>query len=223
RWSLSIISFTKKLLITNHRQRPSVSEQTTKKRKIRYSRVSRVPDAIDEHGTFNSNYQPTTKSRRPRVSANSIVDVTNIQSNPRSVATYEDYETEDKYYDDGGDNNDEPVNEVEENPVEEQDEDQEELRELMSLSSDPKIQRKFLDLRISNKSLMSINATLTATVEDQSNKIASLTSFESIVASQQQQLDHIIKIEELLRVMSNKISEQETDIKSLKSQIGETS
>ena len=70
---------------------------------------------------------------------------------------------------------------------------------------------------------MSINATLTATIEDQSNKIASLTSFESIVASQQQQLDHIIKIEELLRVMSNKLSEQETDIKSLKSQIGEAS
>ncbi|CAG8786069.1 164_t:CDS:1, partial [Racocetra fulgida] len=50
----------------------------------------------------------------------------------------------------------------------------------------------------------------------------SLTSFESIVASQQQQLDHIIKTEELLRV-SNKISEQETDIKSLKSQIREAS
>ncbi|CAG8585896.1 19484_t:CDS:1, partial [Racocetra fulgida] len=70
---------------------------------------------------------------------------------------------------------------------------------------------------------MSINATLTATVEDQSNKIASLTSFESIVALKQQQLDHIIKTEELLHVMSNKISEQETDIKSLKSQIGEAS
>ncbi|CAG8829587.1 12733_t:CDS:2, partial [Gigaspora rosea] len=81
----------------------------------------------------------------------------------------------------------------------------------------------FLDLRISNKSLMSLNATLTAKVEDQSNKIASLTSFESIVVSQQQQLDHIIKIEELLRVMSNKISEQESDIKSLKCQIGEAS
>ncbi|CAG8632605.1 2733_t:CDS:1, partial [Racocetra fulgida] len=78
----------------------------------------------------------------PRVSANSIIDVMNIQSNPRSVTTYEDYETEDKYYDDSSDNNDEPVNKVEENPVEEQDEDQEELRELVLLSSDPKIQHK---------------------------------------------------------------------------------
>ncbi|CAG8714185.1 8133_t:CDS:2, partial [Racocetra fulgida] len=143
----------------------------------------------------------------PQVSANSIIDVTNIQSNPRSVATYEDCKTEDIYYDDSGDNNDEPVNEVKENPVKEQDKDQEELRELI----------------ISNKSFMSINATLISTVEDQSNKIASLTSFESIIASKQQQLDHIIKIEELLRVMSNEISEQETDIKSLKSQIGEAS
>ncbi|CAG8518653.1 16576_t:CDS:2 [Racocetra fulgida] len=60
---------------------------------------------------------------------------------------------------------------------------------------------------------MLINATLTATVEDQSSKIAGLASFESIVASQQQQLDHIIKIKELLL----------TDIKSLKFQIGEAS
>ncbi|CAG8464496.1 11770_t:CDS:2 [Scutellospora calospora] len=187
--------------------------------------LSRVPDAIDEHGTFDPNYQPIIKSRRPRVSADSIVDVTSIQSNPRKVVTYaqgEDggYETEDKNnYDD-----DEPADEDEENSGEEQDEeDQEELNELMSLSSDPKIQRKFLDLRISNKSLMSINATLTATVENQSNKIANLTSFESIVSSQQQQLDHMIKIEELLRAMSNKISEQESDIKSLKCQIGEAS
>ncbi|CAG8781156.1 45757_t:CDS:2 [Gigaspora margarita] len=132
--------------------------------------LSRVPDSIDEHGIFDSNHQPITKSQQN-----------------------------------------------------EEDQDQEELRELMSLSSDPKIQRKFLDLRISNKSLMSINATLTAKVEDQSNKIANLTSFESIVVSQQQQLDHIIKIEELLRVMSNKISEQDSDIKSLKCQIGEAS
>ncbi|CAG8451694.1 10084_t:CDS:2, partial [Racocetra fulgida] len=104
------------------------------------------------------------------------------------VATYEDYEIEDKCYDDGGDNDNEPVNKVEENPDEEQGEDQEKLGEL-----------------------------------NQSIKIASLTSFESIIASQQQQLDHIIKIEELLHVISNKISEQETDIKSLKSQIGEAS
>ncbi|CAG8675142.1 19170_t:CDS:2, partial [Racocetra fulgida] len=102
------------------------------------------------------------------------------------------FNDKDLYYDNGGNNNDEPVNE-------------------------------FLDLRISNKSFMSINATLTATVEDQSNKIASFTLFELIVASKQQQLDHIIKIEELLHVISNKISEQETDIKSLKSQIGEAS
>ncbi|CAG8738406.1 16359_t:CDS:2 [Dentiscutata erythropus] len=150
--------------------------------------LSRVPDSIDEHGTFDSNHQPTTKSRRPRVAADSIIDVTSIQSNSRSDATYAQRGIE-----------------------------------LMSLSSNPKIQRKFLDLRISNKSLASLNASLTAKVEDQSNKIASLSSFESIVASQQQQLDHIIKIEEMLRVMSTKISEQDSDIKSLKSQIGEAS
>ncbi|CAG8797194.1 2764_t:CDS:1, partial [Racocetra fulgida] len=63
-------------------------------------------------------------------SANSIVDVTNVQSNPQSVTTYEDYEIEDKCYDVGGENNDEPVNKVEKNPDEEQDEDQEELGEL---------------------------------------------------------------------------------------------
>ncbi|RIB08664.1 hypothetical protein C2G38_330821 [Gigaspora rosea] len=116
--------------------------------------LSRVPDSIDEHGIFDSNHQPITKSRRPRVSADSIVDVTSIQSNPRRDATYAqrgivedgDHETEDKYnYDDGGDNDDESVDETEENSAEEQneeDQDQEELRELMSLSSDPKIQRK---------------------------------------------------------------------------------
>ncbi|KAF0429335.1 hypothetical protein F8M41_005717 [Gigaspora margarita] len=218
----------------SNRSDPGPPEHLLKRRTSDHV-LSRVPDSIDEHGIFDSNHQPTTKSRRPRVSADSIVDVTSIQSNPRRDATYAqrgivedgDHETEDKYnYDDGGDNDDESADETEENSAEEQneeDQDQEELRELMSLSSDPKIQRKFLDLRISNKSLMSINATLTAKVEDQSNKIANLTSFESIVVSQQQQLDHIIKIEELLRVMSNKISEQDSDIKSLKCQIGEAS
>jgi len=48
-----------------------------------------------------------------------------------------------------------------------------------------------------------------------------LPSFESIVSTQQQQLDHILKVEKLMDVLSNKMSEQETEIKTLKDKLCE--
>ncbi|CAG8594731.1 11818_t:CDS:2 [Acaulospora morrowiae] len=96
------------------------------------------------------------------------------------------------------------------------------VEELMSLSSDPKVQRKFLDLRISNKSLLSLNASLDATVKDQSLKLANLPTFESIASTQQQQLDHILKVEKLMDALTKKMSEQESEIKDLKEKLDQT-
>ncbi|CAG8435695.1 6208_t:CDS:10 [Diversispora eburnea] len=97
--------------------------------------------------------------------------------------------------------------------------------ELMSLSSDPKIQRKvssqLILIIISNKSLITLNSSLDATIKEQALKLANLPSFESIVSTQQQQLDHILKVEKLMDVLSNKMSEQETEIKTLKDKLCE--
>ncbi|CAJ0755422.1 7625_t:CDS:2 [Entrophospora sp. SA101] len=68
-----------------------------------------------------------------------------------------------------------------------------ELDELMSLSSDPKVQRKFLDLRISNKSLLVLNATLESTVKEQTDKIATMPSFEVMMETQQKQSEYLNK------------------------------
>ncbi|CAJ0872425.1 15081_t:CDS:2 [Entrophospora sp. SA101] len=73
------------------------------------------------------------------------------------------------------------------------DNDQAELDELMSLSSDPKVQRKFLDLRISNKSLLVLNATLESTVKEQTDKIATMPSFEVMMETQQKQSEYLNK------------------------------
>ncbi|CAJ0895615.1 12822_t:CDS:2 [Entrophospora sp. SA101] len=67
------------------------------------------------------------------------------------------------------------------------------LDELMSLSSDPKVQRKFLDLRISNKSLLVLNATLESTVKEQTDKIATMPSFEVMMETQQKQSEYLNK------------------------------
>ncbi|RIA88203.1 hypothetical protein C1645_739542 [Glomus cerebriforme] len=96
------------------------------------------------------------------------------------------------------------------------DADQEELEELMSMSSNPKIQRKFLDLKIANKSLLALNGTLEETIKKQSSN---LNTFESMTDVQQLQLDHLTKVEELMRELSIKISSQELEIKNLKNKL----
>nr|CAG8605946.1 611_t:CDS:2 [Entrophospora candida] len=63
----------------------------------------------------------------------------------------------------------------------------------MSLSSDPKVQRKFLDLQISNKSLLTLNATLESTVKEQTDKIATMPSFEVMMETQQKQSEYLNK------------------------------
>nr|CAG8639328.1 8495_t:CDS:10 [Entrophospora candida] len=98
-----------------------------------------------------------------------------------------------------------------------------ELDELMKLSSDPKVQRKFLDLRISNKSLLTLNVTLESTVKEQSDKLATIPSFEAMMETQQKQLEHLNKVEELINTLSTKMTEQDDEIKVIKSQIIEKS
>ncbi|RGB34069.1 hypothetical protein C1646_703080 [Rhizophagus diaphanus] len=105
----------------------------------------------------------------------------------------------------------------EENTVED---DQEELEELMNMSSNPKIQRKFLDLKIANKSLLTLNGTLEETIKKQSSN---LNTFESMTDVQQLQLDHITKVEELMRELSIKISSQELEIRNLKNKLEDNS
>jgi hypothetical protein len=83
--------------------------------------------------------------------------------------------------------------------------------------------RQFLDLKISNKSLSTLNATLESTVKEQEAKLAETKTVESFVTVQHQQSDSISKLEELLREMSDKLSKQETEIAKLKGQVVEGS
>ncbi|CAH1762493.1 7311_t:CDS:2 [Entrophospora sp. SA101] len=53
--------------------------------------------------------------------------------------------------------------------------------------------RKFLDLRISNKSLLVLNATLESTVKEQTDKIATMPSFEVMMETQQKQSEYLNK------------------------------
>lgn len=66
-----------------------------------------------------------------------------------------------------------------------------------------------------------MNANLDATIKEQALKLANLPSFESIATTQQQQLDHILKVEELMDVLTNKMTEQESEIKTLKDKLCE--
>nr|CAG8579568.1 114_t:CDS:2 [Entrophospora candida] len=94
-----------------------------------------------------------------------------------------------------------------------------EIEDLLKLSLNPKVQRKFLDLQISNKSLLNINTTLESTIKEQNNKLATIPSFESIMAQQQKQLEHLTKVEELMLKLTTKMSEQDNEIKALKNQL----
>ncbi|CAJ0633127.1 2153_t:CDS:2 [Entrophospora sp. SA101] len=76
------------------------------------------------------------------------------------------------------------------------------------------VQRKFLDLRISNKSLLTLNVTLESTVKEQSDKLATIPSFEAMMETQQKQLEHLNKVEELINTLSNKMTEQDDEIKT---------
>lgn len=79
---------------------------------------------------------------------------------------------------------------------------------------------KFLDLKIANKSLLTLNGTLEETIKKQSSN---LNTFESMTDVQQLQLDHITKVEELMRELSIKISSQESEIRNLKNKLEDNS
>jgi hypothetical protein len=79
---------------------------------------------------------------------------------------------------------------------------------------------KFLDLKIANKSLLTLNATLEETIK---KKSSNLNTFESMTDVQQLQLDHITKVEELMRELSIKISSQELEIRNLKNKLEDNS
>ncbi|CAJ0872470.1 15077_t:CDS:2 [Entrophospora sp. SA101] len=79
--------------------------------------------------------------------------------------------------------------------------------------------RKFLDLRISNKSLLVLNATLESTVKEQTDKIATMPSFEVMMETQQKQSEYLNKVEELINTLSTRMNEHENEIKVMIRQI----
>ncbi|CAJ0830524.1 2118_t:CDS:10 [Entrophospora sp. SA101] len=83
--------------------------------------------------------------------------------------------------------------------------------------------RKFLDLRISNKSLLSLNVVLESTVKEQSDKLAIIPSFEAMMETQKKQVENLNKVEKLICTLSTKMTEQDNEIKVIKSQIIEKS
>ncbi|CAI2170560.1 17911_t:CDS:2 [Funneliformis geosporum] len=87
--------------------------------------------------------------------------------------------------------------------------------------SDPKVRRKLLDLKITNKSLLTINADYEERIKTQSSKLSILPSFKSMKNVQQLQHEHISKVEQLMRELSVKFSSQESEIKNLKNRLEE--
>nr|CAG8531447.1 14263_t:CDS:2 [Entrophospora candida] len=82
---------------------------------------------------------------------------------------------------------------------------------------------EFLDLRISNKSLLSLNVVLESTVKEQSDKLAIIPSFEAMMETQKKQVENLNKVEKLICTLSTKMTEQDNEIKVIKSQIIEKS
>nr|CAG8595418.1 514_t:CDS:2 [Entrophospora candida] len=58
---------------------------------------------------------------------------------------------------------------------------------------------------------------------EQSDKLATIPSFEAMMETQQKQLEHLNKVEELINTLSTKMTEQDDEIKVIKSQIIEKS
>nr|CAG8583384.1 14939_t:CDS:2 [Entrophospora candida] len=79
-------------------------------------------------------------------------------------------------------------------------------------------QLNFLDLRISNKSLLTLIGTLESTVKEQSDKLSTIPSFEAMVETQQKQFEHLNKVEELITTLTTKMNEQDNEIKTIKNQ-----
>ncbi|CAJ0833284.1 2110_t:CDS:2 [Entrophospora sp. SA101] len=88
----------------------------------------------------------------------------------------------------------------------------------LNISNSDSRNDKFLDLRISNKSLLTLIATLESTVKEQSDKLSTIPSFEAMVETQQKQFEHLNKVEELITTLTTKMNEQDNEIKTIKNQ-----
>ncbi|RGB32108.1 hypothetical protein C1646_744026 [Rhizophagus diaphanus] len=105
----------------------------------------------------------------------------------------------------------------EEEKDEEQDEEQdEEIEELINMTDDENIQRKLLELHLSNKELLTLNKSLEEQISEQSSELENLSSFESLIKTQKEQLEHITNLENIIKDLTTKLSEQETQIKTIK-------
>ncbi|CAH1757161.1 1570_t:CDS:2 [Entrophospora sp. SA101] len=89
----------------------------------------------------------------------------------------------------------------------------------LNISNSDSRNDKFLDLRISNKSLLTLIATLESTVKEQSDKLSTIPSFEAMVETQQKQFEHLNKVEELITTLTTKMNEQDNEIKTIKNQV----
>ncbi|CAG8564466.1 11361_t:CDS:2, partial [Rhizophagus irregularis] len=75
---------------------------------------------------------------------------------------------------------------------------------------------KLLELHLSNKELLTLNKSLEEQISEQSSELENLSSFESLIKAQKEQLEHINSLENIIKDLTTKLSEQETQIKTIK-------
>ncbi|GBB99094.1 hypothetical protein RclHR1_03410007 [Rhizophagus clarus] len=163
---------------------------------------ARIPYSIDESipsysGARVINQQQQQQQHKPRV----------FVEPQRRVASFAQLNKEDE--DNLVQNEEEKDEEIDEEP-------DEEIEELINMTDDENIQRKLLELHLSNKELLKLNKSLEENINEQTSELENLSSFESLLKTQKEQLEHITNLENIIKDLTTKLSEQETQIKTIK-------
>ncbi|CAI2164561.1 10297_t:CDS:2 [Funneliformis geosporum] len=164
--------------------------------------TARIPYSIDENEHSHTYARDTNQQHKPRV----------VVEPQRKVVLFPQLDEEDEEQVESDDND------TVQNAEEESDK---EIDELLNMTEDESIQRKLLELHLSNKDLEVINKSLAENIKEQSFELESCPSFDSLLKSQNEQLEHITSLENTIKNLISKLSDQETQIKKIKDENNE--
>ncbi|RIA79324.1 hypothetical protein C1645_823216 [Glomus cerebriforme] len=206
--TMSDVTYQPKELRTEvpHYNNPEYYGGNSYQRKPSVQVSARIPYSVDESTPLYTGsrvinqHQQQQQQHKPRV----------FVEPQRKVASFAQLNKEDEEIDD----NIVPIEEEKDEEIDE--EPDEEIEELINMTEDTDIQRKLLELHLSNKELLSLNKTLEENINEQSSELENLSSFDSLLKTQKEQLEHITNLENIIKDLTTKLSEQETQIKEIK-------
>ncbi|CAG8522940.1 6091_t:CDS:2 [Funneliformis mosseae] len=201
--TMSDVTYQPKELRTHYNDPESFSYGgNSHQRKPTVSATARIPYSIDENEHNPTYVRDTNVQHKPKVV---------VGPQKRVVLSHFDEEEEDQVESDD--------NDTVQNAEEEVDE---EIDELINMTEDESIQRKLLELHYSNLELLNINKSLEENINEQSIEIESFPSFDSLLKSQKEQVEHITSLENIIKDLISKLSDQETQIKKIKDENNES-